>query len=613
MAISSLTGLTLAACVRLELTARESFLPTTLIAMILLYLASLADALQPAFILLMILGLSSFFLFAASKWRSEIKRVSDIRVFLVLILCFWGLTSLWLRDFRFIGYDEFTHWALVAKFLIERDSLPVAGSYISFMQYAPGTALIQYFFASFAHGAEQAILFGHLCLFFASLVFLTNQSQNHTTTAAIIVWSVLATYVLRYDLSFIFVDAMLGALLAAAFMCVMMTADDCSRGLSPRALFLLIPIVSYLPLVKHVGLVLSLSAIAFLAVTTILLNYQRQHRQPWFLMNVGLSNSLVLLLALFASYMSWKLHYQSLGIPDSYRAVITIKNAVEFFFGPSDPTHIAVWQTFAKRMTSSVGIVTAVLLAWSAAIVFLSSKEKRWLLAVSFCAILLGFIGYLSLLLVSYAFFFQGDERIHLASFERYARSYQLAWLFFLIALPTTSKFWTKQPKRIWSALALLAGCAGLVTHPLAQSSLFERAHIHGADREKRAAIENLARQVKSAVEPQNSLYFFDILGDGLSWYMLRFELAGGQPINTCWSAPARLVDGSLGPPNANCETDLTQVIAEHDYVVLFSLDAKTKGINAGLFRDELVRVPGLYRVNRTTDGQLWLSFVDNK
>jgi hypothetical protein len=613
LALAALTGFTLLVSVCFKLKARLSFLPTNLVAMICLYLASLAGILWHVSIAMTIIGLTLSSLFALkATWRSKARNIEDITLFLTITAGFWCVTALWLRDFRFVGYDEFTHWALMAKYLTTNHMLPIADGQIAFMQYAPGTALIQYFFASLSDGAEQAVLFGHLTLFFSCLLFLTSQTSRAAPALAVITWSVLATYVLRYDLSFTFVDAMLGGLLAAGFVGAITVATHSGKARMSNTIFILAPVIAYLPLVKHVGLVLGLVVIAAYTIAATLHYHRQTLKKPWYSTNGVLSNSLAFLAILIASYLSWKLHYQSLGIPDEYQQVITLRNALDFFLAPTDETHLAVWQTFGKRMSSSVGIVTLVLILWSVLFILFSNKTNRSVVALVLLIIALGFLGYLALLLISYAFFFVGDERIHLASFERYARSYQLGWLLLLIALPTIPDLWAKASRWPLAALALLAGCVGLVAHPLARSSLIERSHIHGDSRDKRVKISELAAVINQKASDGANLYFFDALGDGLSWYMLKYELAG-RSIKTCWSARAILPDGSRGAPNADCEKDLKRVIDNHDYLILFSLTPELSRLNHGLLPDGELQAPMVYKINKTNSGRIWLSPIDKQ
>jgi hypothetical protein len=482
------------------------------------------------------------------------------------------------------------------------------------MQYAPGTALIQYFFSALTNGAEPAALFGHLTLFFACVLFLTSQTKKVVSTLAVIAWSLLATYVLRYDLSFIFVDAMLGALLAAALFSAITTQAERNNGHSSKSIYMLVPIIAYLPLVKHVGLVLALSAVTVVIVNLLIQKWHRKEDQGVIAIVVGIiPNCLLLLTALGLSYFSWKFHYQTLGIPDTYQQVVTIQNAIDFFVSPSDPTHFAVWQTFLKRMSSSVGIATMALVIWSAILVWVTNRQKKLLMTASLSTVAIGFAGYLALLLISYAFFFEGDERIHLASFERYARSYQLGWLLVLIALPTVSGLLAKDLKRPWPAVALLVGCIGLISHPLARSSLFERAHIYSTDHSKRIAIAEIIKEIGTQVPQEAKIFFFDVSGDGLSWYMLRYETAGQRQISTCWSPPSRSPDGSLGPPNEACEKDLQKMLDGFDYLVLFSSNDAFAQLNRHVSGGLSLDAPQIYQITNATDGGLSISPLGNQ
>jgi len=372
-----------------------------------------------------------------------------------------------------------------------------------------------------------------------------------------------------------------------------------------------------MPLIKHVGLVIGLSAAtAMIAVHLIWMVRERRSRPNLTSQNLIIPGLACLVAAVIFSYWLWKVHYQSLGIVDTYQSAITLSNALEFLFHPTDPTHIELWRTFIKRMAGGVGIGTIILIAWS--IFYLTRVNKKYLAEMSILSVmtLLGLVGYITLLLISYAFFFTGDERIHMASFERYARSYQLGWFALLIAMPSIPYLLNLFLSKRTITVIFIIGMVALAVHPLARKSLFLKTHVNQAshDYQMRQEIADLAQALTATLLPEKRAYFFDVSGDGLSWYMLRYETNGATQINSCWAAPPILADGTIGERNAGCPRDLANILTSYDYVIIRNPD------NVFIQENQEVLSPGttiesmmIYTLTRQPDGSPMLQKVNSQ
>ena len=618
VSLLSITGFAITIANYLNVSARQAFLPATVLVMIALFAGGLLNKLAEASLIIFWLGLTLLVLsLTIKKYRETTLEISDIVSFVATLLCFWILASIWLIDFRFLGYDEFTHWALIAKFLIDHHAFPDSSSHIAFMQYPPGTAVIQYFFGKTSNAPEQSVLFGHLTLFFACGLYLTSAAKSNLGRTAILAWVLLTTYILRYDMSFIFVDAMLGAFLGTIFFTAAWSISVEDSRMRAKLIWLIVPVIAYMPLIKHVGLVLGLSAAgSILAIQAVWLVRQRKA-----LATDSNATSLIVGLVVgtfgvIISYWLWKTHYQNLGIADTYKSAISLANATEFFLYPNDPSHIELWRTFLNRMMGGVGIGSAILICWS--IFYIHKANRRYLAEMTalFSTVFLGLIGYIALLLISYAFFFVGDERIHMASFERYARSFQLGWFALLIAMPTIPLALNINPSKKMTAAILVVGIIALAVHPLARKSLFLKTHINPTSHDymMRGDVARLADTLKATLRPEDRAYFFDVSGDGLSWYMLRYETNGANQIGTCWAAPPILADGSIGERNAGCERDLSKISETFDYVIIRNPDENFIQANREIVRlVHTLESMAVYTFTQQPDGSLQLQRVDKQ
>ena len=164
----SLYGLSRLAMRRLRLPV-EGALPLTMVsAATLTTLAGMLNLLPEAVWLLWGAGLV---LAANSLWRRE-----SLRAVVTPGTCFFaaaaiGLASL-MNGARVLQYDDFSHWALVARTILERNALPTfRDTTLSFLNYPPGSACWIYFFCRLCGTeSEGAMLFAQSLMMLACLL-----------------------------------------------------------------------------------------------------------------------------------------------------------------------------------------------------------------------------------------------------------------------------------------------------------------------------------------------------------------------------------------------------------------------------------------------------------
>ena len=124
---------------------------------LILYWGVLADVLPQTADLLLACGLAGFFCFLAYSVRGKV-RLSRPDLF---HLCFFigaavfaGLSL----TMRLTHYDNFSHWAVIVKYLLGADRLPGADAAIdAFRDYPPGSSLLIYYVCRYA-GHSQGIM-----------------------------------------------------------------------------------------------------------------------------------------------------------------------------------------------------------------------------------------------------------------------------------------------------------------------------------------------------------------------------------------------------------------------------------------------------------------------
>lgn len=137
---------------------------------LVLFWGALAGALKQTADLLLLGGLAGSVIFLILLCRKKIR-------FPGLILCgvcFAAGTAVFAcltLNLKFVHYDNFSHWALIVKYLLSADQLPGAGTeLIPFRDYPPGSSLFIYYICRYAGHSQGVMLLAQNSLIFACLL-----------------------------------------------------------------------------------------------------------------------------------------------------------------------------------------------------------------------------------------------------------------------------------------------------------------------------------------------------------------------------------------------------------------------------------------------------------
>lgn len=254
----SLYGFTRYAMRRLRLGTEEAIPFTAVCIAVGLTLAGMLNLLREAALVAYASGLA----LAADSLvrRKEPLRRSRAPVFWSLLV--GGAALAWLlHGARFTQYDDFSHWALIARTLLENDALPTFRDVdISFQNYPPGSACWVYFLCRFAGGGEGMMLFAQATLMLACLLPVFGLNRKRPAVGAAVAGG-LATFVFLGGETLIgslYVDQLLPLVAVAGAVAAATHADE-----PERAALLTAPFAIYTYLVKNSGLLFSRPAGAY--------------------------------------------------------------------------------------------------------------------------------------------------------------------------------------------------------------------------------------------------------------------------------------------------------------------------------------------------------------
>lgn len=248
----SLYGFTRYAMRRLRLGTEEAIPFTAVCIAVGLTLAGMLNLLREAALVAYAGGL-------ALAADSLVRRKEPLRPFAgpaFWFLLVGGAALAWLlHGARFTQYDDFSHWALIARTLLENDALPTFRDVdISFQNYPPGSACWVYFLCRFAGGGEGMMLFAQATLMLACLLPLFGLNRKRPAVGAAVAGGLAAFVFLGGEtlIGSLYVDQLLPLAAAAGAVAAATHADE-----PERAALLTAPFAIYTYLIKNSGLLFS--------------------------------------------------------------------------------------------------------------------------------------------------------------------------------------------------------------------------------------------------------------------------------------------------------------------------------------------------------------------
>lgn len=166
-----------------KLKLQIEFMPIISIALItiLLFLGGLLNILPLLSIILFMLGIYLFIFEVYTNIRGEnsyhtVKKYLTPGIILFVIVGIYFLFML--KDQHLIHYDNFSHWGLIVKNMLNSNALPnFENSTIQFKSYPPGSALFIYYFCFFVGKSEGLALFSQLLIILSSILTLFSFSS----------------------------------------------------------------------------------------------------------------------------------------------------------------------------------------------------------------------------------------------------------------------------------------------------------------------------------------------------------------------------------------------------------------------------------------------------
>ena len=569
----------------------------------ILYLWGLAGLLRPGSYLIVAVGLCLFvFSLARTDWAW--RHVRQISPALVVFTVLAAAVSWRLQDAEFAGWDEFSHWGLASKVLIQTHALATTDSPILFKDYPPGSALFHDLLSLGSGFSESRMYFAQAILVLAALTALCVGAS----------WpGALATFAFGYFGLFAFakgIQSMDVDHLVALFFGCGLGSYFLSRDAGRVAR--LVPVVFALPLLKNVGLLLAVFMVCA-AIADQLLTGRPSRRQMVVI--------LLLAIAPFAASRTWSRHVKALRTPATFSLEISAGSVRNSFSADrSSARDRATIAAFRRALTTTpvgplrvsqeiglrkfklpnlngagltvaawalvFGLVAATLLAVQpdrlARVRMLSSSF--WLAACGVC--------YAFGLLVLYLYSFSEYEGVRLASFARY-----FGILFLGVGLIVLAWALSGSRNGGWRGAVckgVVAGLAVGMAYEAPEAAVLFALEPSPNIRDQRRHIQQVLRPALSRAGRGNRVFMVWQGSTGFELYAGRYEAVPVATNLGCWSLGSPRFAGDVW----TCRLSPDQwaaMLENFEFVVLGRTDQAFWDDYGGLFKGS--RNAAVYKV----------------
>lgn len=418
--------------IRFKLSLVRSSLVAPLSIIIFLYIAGMAGSLKIGVYVLIgvIIVFTILNIIQFKHFRESYCKIVKNPVLYTLV-GFLVLSAVLSIGKRPIGWDEFSHWALIVKnmkFFNNFGNMVNTNTICN--GYPPAVGLFLYFISFFdASFMESSLYTGFYILQFSIMLqFVGFIEEGFSFKKVLALLVIFVTPLVIFEWVFVFslyIDAYLGMMFACVLF-IYFTEKDSKTKLVLLSLISFVMVTS-----KESGLGLILLAYLIMLVDWLVVerkatNYKFTKRSIFYIFPA---------LAVFVGKLSWKLYLKINNIPKAWGSV-TFENIKQLFHLSDYPSLIEVtksfWKTFLLRdfifILALVGAIVLFMLLFN-------NKKVTTRCKTLVISLVLSVVIYAISLWLLYLFTFSEVESVVLASYHRYMNTIILGVLLLLLGL----------------------------------------------------------------------------------------------------------------------------------------------------------------------------------
>ncbi len=416
------------------------FLPSLTIAIqvTFLFAAGLLNLLPEVTYVLYFIGFAGFIYGLCKKKTSVLKPYMNAGyVFLLISLILLGL---YLSGKILSHIDNFSHWGLVVKEMLEANRFPnFEGSLTKFQEYPLGSAAYIYFFAKLTSSGESIQMFAQTYMMLAAILPLFSFAKKNRLPAAIVIAS-FTNYALSYNIRI--TNLLVDTLLPLVGICgLLFTYLHCKSGEKVPLYFSAFYMVQIIQ-IKNSG-------IFFAAFTAILLFVFAWKKKAYL-------HGIICAALPFISLILWQKHCKYVfSQAAASKHAMTAENYKSVFESKTQEDILSICSSLFKYEISYKDVwITVGICALIAVLIILFKKKKllKLFLKIAVFSLIL-YVVYQLGLLAMYLFSMPGREATNLACIDRYTKTILIAILY-LNMVPAVRLISETAKKMLMSAVA---------------------------------------------------------------------------------------------------------------------------------------------------------------
>jgi hypothetical protein len=542
--------------------------------------------------------LEIFFVFKNHKKIKNYIKNNILEIFFIL-LCL-GL-YIWVKNAMLYGWDEF-FWGQLAKFIHKNGSFWVSNSAVLPIssQYPPGAPIIQNIFMPFGNFNETAIFYANIFPFLCLLTLVTGLINKKKTKIKSKIFKIITVVLGTLCLSLYFglnypcygnTDFTLEIIFTAGLLIVFFLPTKL------RNIYLILPILSLLILLKPVGFLLALATITISFLRYLIELRQKKKKilttwksllliliftalafSPYFIWNEYVKKENLIVMS--ASTTNWELLNDAFITKNSERYKKTWANFYKDsitrpFNNTNQPSFFPKW---LKIQDTLVNWIVALIVSF-VLIIYLKKKNKEKIFkdTISYLVLFGGLFGWILFYMFMWLIVFGEYEGTVLASYERYLSVFlmAIAVLFFITII--------QKIKSIKMIIILFFTI--ILASIYYRSSIFTmiKRPIKNFD-PKRNEITVLANDVKNTIKSGNQIYYIHQNSNGLETMIFRYEMSPNNRVQYWgWSLGDKYIKTNVWKVVTSIE-QLESTLVEYDYIVLGKIDSDFTRLYSKLF-----------------------------